>query len=140
MPAPRTATGKVLMAYRDAWRRSILNTSSAVAARSLREPDALERELTRVRLDGYATDDGEHLDGIRQVAAPVTGPDGDVLAAIAVATHDARPLDEVVHPVREAARTAPETLAAAAKRYPLRRGVVSRLLASYGLAPVNAYL
>lgn len=140
-PAHCTATGKVLMAHRDAWRHSILAAPLAPCTdRSLTDPLALERELTRVRLDGYATEDGEHLDGVRQLAAPVTGPGGEALAAIAIAIHDSRALDELAPQVRHAARTASEALAGAAKRYPLHRGVVYRLLESYGLAPVNANL
>jgi DNA-binding IclR family transcriptional regulator len=140
-PAHCTAAGKVLMAHRDAWRRSILAAPlMACTDRSLTDPAALEREFTRVRLDGYAGEDGEHRDGVRQLAAPVTGPGGEVLAAIEVASHDSRPLRELVPHVRHAARTASEALAGAAERYPLHRGVVYRMLASYGLAPVTAYL
>jgi IclR family acetate operon transcriptional repressor len=104
------------------------------------DPEALERELTRVRVEGYALEDEEQVDGLRGLAAPVTGPDGEVIAAIALAAWDPRPLDREAGHVRAAARAASEALAAAPDRYALKRGIVYRLLASYGLAPVNAFL
>lgn len=43
---------------------------------------ALEAELRRVRAQGFAVDDEEHLAGIRCVAMPVFGYSGQVLASI----------------------------------------------------------
>ena len=104
------------------------------------DPTALERELDRVRHQGYAVEDEEHLHDVRAVAAPVVGPDGPVLAAIAVIARDSQPLDRDVDEVRAAARQASATVAAATERYALEPGIVYRLLASYGLGPVDAYL
>jgi DNA-binding IclR family transcriptional regulator len=140
-PAHCTAPGKVLLAYRDAWRRSVLATQlERCTERSLTDPTTLERELDRVRYHGYALEDGEHLDGVRGVAAPVVGPDGPVLAAISVVSCDSAALDREVDEVRAAARQASETVAAAVERYALEPRIVYRLLASYGLEPVDAYL
>jgi IclR family acetate operon transcriptional repressor len=103
-------------------------------------PDALERQLARVRRDGYALEDEEQAAGLRGLAAPVTGPGDEVLAAIALAAHDPRRLETEIEHVLGAARAASQALAAAAERYPLQRGIVYRLLSSYGLAAVDAYL
>ena len=104
------------------------------------DAETLERQLARVRLDGYALEDEEHIDGLHGLAAPVVGSDGEVFAAIALAAWATRRLDLEVERVRAAARAASDALAAAPERYALKRGIVYRLLASYGLAPVNAHL
>ena len=136
---------KVLMAHRDGWRQSILSEPLiAATASSVTDAEALQRELTRVRLDGYAVEDGEHIVGVRQLAAPVTAPGGEVLAAVAVTCdHDtahAGARDALPAQVRDAARAASQALADGADRCPSHRGIVVRLLASYGLAPINARL
>lgn len=144
-PACCTATGKVLLAHRDAWRQAVLGAPLARCTnRSVADALALERELTGVRVHGYAVEDGELVKGVRALAAPVAGPGGEVLAAIAVTFHDeavsVRPLDELPRRVQGAGEAASKALADGAARYPLHREIVYRLLASYGLAPVNAYL
>jgi DNA-binding IclR family transcriptional regulator len=144
-PAHCTAPGKALLAHREPWCRGVLGAPlPRCTERSVTEPNALERGLAHVRIHGYAVEDGEHVAGLRRLAAPVAGPGGEVLAAIAVAGYDARtPVelrDELPGRVRTAARTASEALTAGASEYPLHRALVYRLLASYGLAPVDAYV
>jgi len=140
-PAHCTAAGKVLLAYRDAWRRSVLATPlQRCTERTVTDPTALDGELNRVRRQGYALEDGEHLDGVRGAAAPVVGPDGAVLAAISVVALKPQLLDREVKDVRSAARQASEAVAAAVERYALEPRIVYRLLASYGLNPVDAHL
>jgi DNA-binding IclR family transcriptional regulator len=144
-PAHCTAAGKVLMAHREPWCRSILALPLVgCTERTVTDPRLLEQEFERIRVAGYAVADGEHVDGVCEVAAPVVGPDGDVLAAIAAAVDGgAEPglvPDGVAAPVQAAAREATEALVTGAGHCPLHRGIVYRLLASYGLAPVNAYL
>jgi IclR family acetate operon transcriptional repressor len=43
---------------------------------------AFETELKRIRSAGYATDDEEHIEGIRCIAMPVFGHTGQVLGSI----------------------------------------------------------
>jgi DNA-binding IclR family transcriptional regulator len=140
-PAHCTALGKVLLAHRDAWRRSVLGTElQRCTDRTVTDPDALESELRRVLDTGYAVEDGEHVDGLRGVAAPVAGPNGPVLAALAITVGSSGGLDRHIDHVRAAARAASEAVGAAVERYALEPRIVYRLLASYGLAPVDAYL
>jgi DNA-binding IclR family transcriptional regulator len=140
-PAHCTAAGKVLLAYRDAWRRSVLATPlERRTARTITDATALDRELDRVREHGYACEDGELLDGVRGAAAPVVGPGGPVLAAISVVAWSSQLLDRDLDEVRAAAGHASEAVAGAGERYALEPRIVRRLLASYGLRPVDAYL
>jgi DNA-binding IclR family transcriptional regulator len=140
-PAHCTAAGKVLLAYRDAWRRSVLATPLVrCTARTVTDPSALARELHRVRRQGYALEDDEHLDGVRAAAAPVAASGGLVLAAIAVVAWNSRLLERDVDEVRTASELASKAVAVAPEKYGLEPRIVRRLLASYGLAPVDAYL
>ena len=70
------------------------------------------------------------------------GPSGEVLAAVGVTARAGLlpAADDLIAAVRDAGRDATKRLAAGAELYPLHRGVVHRLLASYGLAPVDAYI
>ena len=45
---------------------------------------ALDRELMRVRSDGAAVEVEEYQAGVAGVAAPVPGPDGEIVGAIGV--------------------------------------------------------
>jgi IclR family acetate operon transcriptional repressor len=140
-PAHCTAAGKVLLAYREAWRRSVLATPlERCTEQTVTDPTVLDDELNRVRYHGYALENEEHLDGVCGVAAPVVGPGGPVLAAISVVTSDSQVCDRNIDEVRAAARQASDTVGAAVDRYALEPRIVYRLLASYGLRPVDAYL
>jgi DNA-binding IclR family transcriptional regulator len=140
-PAHCTAAGKVLLAYRDDWRRSVLATPlERCTERTVTDPSALERELNRVRYHGYGVENEEHLGGVWGAAAPVVGPGGPVLAAISVVAYDPSLPDRDVDEVRAAARQASDTVGAGVERYALEPRIVYRLLASYGLSPVDAYL
>ena len=141
VPAHCSAAGKVLLAHRDAWRRTVLATPlERCTERTVTDPIALDRELDCVRQQGYALEDQEHLDGARGAAAPVVGPGGPVLAAISVVARNAHLLDGDVDEVRAAAGHASEEVVAACERYALEPRIVRRMLASYGLGPVDAYL
>jgi len=138
-PAHCTAAGKVLLAYREDWRRSVLATPlERCTERTVTDPTVLEDGLKTVRYHGYARQDEEHLDGLRGVAAPVIGPGGPVLAAISVVAPEL--LERDVEEVRAAARQASDAIGAGVERYALEPPIVYRMLASYGLNPVDAYL
>lgn len=69
-----TATGKAILAFLpeadvEAYLERV--TFEPQTARTILDRDAFRRELARVRLDGYSTNDEEHFDGVRFVGAPV---------------------------------------------------------------------
>jgi hypothetical protein len=63
-PARRTAAGKVLMAHREPWCRSILALPlMGCTEGTVTDLRLLEQELERIRVDCNALADGEHVDG-----------------------------------------------------------------------------
>ena len=101
-PAFATSMGRVLLAG--------LPGSAADAAlaasdrphltdRTLTDRSALHDELDRVRTQGWSLVDGELEPGLRSIAAPLSGRDGRVVAALNVSTSATR--DSVEH-VRDA--------------------------------------
>jgi DNA-binding IclR family transcriptional regulator len=79
VPAHATAAGKVLLAHRAAWRRSLLSEP----LEPLADPAGVEREAEVTLARGWALEDSEHRPGARTVAAPVHAPSGEVVAALA---------------------------------------------------------
>jgi IclR family acetate operon transcriptional repressor len=83
LPLHCSAAGKVLLAHGAAELAD--GPLARVAAATIVERDALERELDGVRARGYSTLVDELEDGLSAVGAPVRGADGDVIAAITLA-------------------------------------------------------
>lgn len=52
---------------------------------TITDRDALFEELETIRARGYAFNHEEHIQGLRAVAAPVHGPDGEVLGSVSIA-------------------------------------------------------
>ncbi len=85
LDAEAGAFGKVFAAARDGASRSRSRRRlPAYTRRSITDPAAYERELGRVREQGFATDVEEYLDGVRAVAAPVRDRKRNVVAAVCV--------------------------------------------------------
>ena len=87
VPLHCTASGKLLLASLAAARRKRLIAALPLERytdRTLVEPKRLEAELTRIRRDGFATDNEEYLAGLVCVAVPVTLRRGRTAACIAV--------------------------------------------------------
>jgi len=85
VPAHATAGGKVLLAYRDPWRESVLRSPLRPStARTVIDPSAIRAEAAAIRERGYATEDGEFLEGVVGIAAPVREPSGAVAASLAL--------------------------------------------------------
>jgi DNA-binding IclR family transcriptional regulator len=84
VPAHCTAGGKLLLAWRDRWRESLLaHPLERVTSHTVTDVRALRAELELVRREGYATEDGELQPKVRAVAAAVRAG-GDIIAALAV--------------------------------------------------------
>jgi DNA-binding IclR family transcriptional regulator len=84
VPAHSAAGGKVLLAWRDRWRESLLaHHLEPVTSRTVTDARSLREELERVRREGYATEDGELQPKVRAVAAAVHSG-GGVVAALSV--------------------------------------------------------
>ena len=87
LPMHCTGLGKVLLAYKKpAEIKWILSKHGMppMTSRTITDREALERELIKVRRQGYAVDDREIMDSLRCVAAPVYDRDGRVKYAISI--------------------------------------------------------
>ena len=85
-PLHATASGKVLLAAfaPDDLAAFLARPLPRITPRTIAEAPALERELARVREQGYATTTEELEQGLDAVAAPVRDSGGRVVAAISV--------------------------------------------------------
>jgi IclR family pca regulon transcriptional regulator len=84
-PAHVTSVGRVLLADLpddEIGTRLARADLRPLTSRTLVSPARLRAELGRVRRQGYAVVDQELEEGLRSVAAPVRGRDGDVVAAV----------------------------------------------------------
>ncbi|MGY4353011.1 DNA-binding IclR family transcriptional regulator [Bradyrhizobium sp. GM7.3] len=73
LPPHATATGKVLTAMQQPrLRQAILDTElRKLTDRTISNRQDLERELAKVRKQGYAIENGEHIQGLYTLACPV---------------------------------------------------------------------
>lgn len=79
------ALGKVMLAFLpEAQARAILAAKGMAKATSLTitSESSLLRDLARIRERGYAMDDQESAEGLRSIAAPIFGTQGEVVAAL----------------------------------------------------------
>jgi DNA-binding IclR family transcriptional regulator len=84
LPAHATAAGKVLLAFRQPWRDSILaNALPRYTDATITSRLDIERSAARIRARGYAIDDGEYQCDMLGIAAPVLVA-GSVPAALAL--------------------------------------------------------
>ena len=86
VPAHATAAGKVLLAFRQPWRDSVLaRPLRRYTERTMTSPRDIERAGTEIRARGYAIDDGEYRPETLGLAAPVFVRD-EVPAALALSS------------------------------------------------------
>jgi DNA-binding IclR family transcriptional regulator len=86
-PAHLTAVGKAILAHLTAEAFDALLPALDLAAgttRAVHSHTALRRELADIRLAGYAIEDGEEVEGVRCVAAPVRRDGEGVVASVGV--------------------------------------------------------
>ena len=77
-----TAAGKVALAFASGARTT--ESLQRFTERTIVEPQALERELERVRADGVARAVDERESGLAAIAAPVFGRDRELVAIVGV--------------------------------------------------------
>ena len=93
VPLYCTAHGKALLADHDKAQLLALFGAGPLEARTKRtivSIDRLARVCAQIREQGFATDDGELVDGIRCVAAPIRDKDGAIVGSIGISAPLAR--------------------------------------------------
>jgi DNA-binding IclR family transcriptional regulator len=119
LPAHATALGKILLAHHaytaaEVVRSGLENFTPA----TITDPEALERELDRVRQRGWAADIGELVNGEVSCAAPILDRRGVTVGAMGISGPPDRllaarqPRGDLVAFVREAARAVSRELGA----------------------------
>jgi DNA-binding IclR family transcriptional regulator len=85
-PLHATSSGKVLLAYApDAVRKDVLSRElQRFTPATIADPEALQQDLDRIVDQGWGSTVEEYEVGLSAVAAPVRGPDGDVIASLSV--------------------------------------------------------
>jgi DNA-binding IclR family transcriptional regulator len=119
LPAHASALGKILLADHPYVAGELArNGLEAFTPATITEPDALERELERVRKRGWAADIGELVNGEVSCAAPILDRRGVTVGAMGVSGPPDRllaarqPRGDLVAFVREAARAVSRELGA----------------------------
>lgn len=87
MPMHATAAGKAILAFEseDHLERILEERGlDPVTSESITDEAALREELARVREQGYAVNQEEHIDGLTAFGAPVRRSDGSVVGAFSI--------------------------------------------------------
>ena len=88
-PLHCTAHGKALLAdcdlsaLRDLLGRAPLRVYTRATVKSL---TSLARVCAQVRVEGFALDDGEYMEEVRCIAAPIRDPDGEIVASVGISS------------------------------------------------------
>jgi DNA-binding IclR family transcriptional regulator len=83
-PAHASCSGKAVLAFTDSSDFAMPTLLEAHTENTITDPELFHRELDRVRKRGVAFDRQEALPRIVGAAAPIFGPDEDVLGAISI--------------------------------------------------------
>jgi IclR family transcriptional regulator, acetate operon repressor len=117
VPPHASGTGKVLLAFQPPEAvKAVLGRSGLArfTPHTITDKDRLFEELERIKEQGYATDYEELEEGVRCVAAPVSGAEGRVVAAISVSGPAGRlqgeRLDEIVPEIKRIAQALSRSL------------------------------
>ncbi|MEG3151326.1 IclR family transcriptional regulator [Sphingomonas sp. ZT3P38] len=118
-PTHCSATGKVFLAFHPtALRETLERPLRAYTPRTIVDPDALTAAVDAVREAGIAMNRGEWETAVGGIAAPVWGPDNQIIAAMGLALPLSRLSEEnsatLVTQVRAAAAEASRALGASA--------------------------
>lgn len=96
-PIHLTAQGKAILASLPSERvDEIVSRHGLTAAtqHSVTDREALESQLRTVRERGYAIDEGEYIEGLQCVSAPIQSGDGTILGAIGISAPTRRSGDD----------------------------------------------
>jgi len=89
LPAAVTSMGKLLLAFQSdaecAKRISAASFAGKWGPKAITSVRALQKQLVRIRAEGYAAQDEELAPGLRSIAGPIRRADGDVVAAVNIA-------------------------------------------------------
>ncbi len=117
VPLHSCGTGKVLLAYQPPRLLEFVIGRAGLpryTASTITEPSQLWEELRMVRRQGYAIDYGEQEDGVRCLAAPVFGSDGEIFASISLSGPasrlESRRVEELVPHIKRIAADLSEAL------------------------------
>ncbi len=119
LPMHATALGKVLLAHHPFVATELSKSElPAYTAATITDPERLERELDRVREQGWAADLGELVADQVSLAAPINDRRGSIAGAMGIfgpperLTSVHRPKSDLLAAVREAARAVSRELGA----------------------------
>ncbi|MGH2558762.1 MAG: IclR family transcriptional regulator [Thermomicrobiales bacterium] len=141
-PAYCTASGKAILAYLPTEKLDsvLAQGMPAYTSRTITSPMRMREHLARVRTRGYAVDDEERIEGVRCVASPVFGHDGEVVAAVSVAAPSHRASDERLSQIGARCRVAADAVSRRLGCTTSRTGVSGEelVLAVSGTVEANA--
>jgi IclR family KDG regulon transcriptional repressor len=85
VPCHCSASGRVLLAHRARWCDSVLSRPlESHTNRTVVDPKELRAQLVDIRQHGYAIEEGEYVEGLASIAAPVFDHTGEAVAALGV--------------------------------------------------------
>jgi DNA-binding IclR family transcriptional regulator len=99
VPAHCTAMGKAILAFLPPEKLEVIVSTIRFEKRTaatIQDLATLKAELARIREEGYAIDNGELIEGIKCIAAPVSLPGRGAFAAISIAGPSFRLTEERV--------------------------------------------
>ena len=86
-PLHSTAAGRVLLAHQSPeYQQAVLKSGKlpAITSRTTTDPKQIAAQLDEVRSKGYWVSIGESIEDSAAIAAPVFGPNGEILAALSI--------------------------------------------------------
>lgn len=112
LPMHCSGLGKVLLAFKTRTEVKWILTKrgmTRMTQHTITDPQILEKELARIRSQGYGVDDREIMDSLRCVAAPIFTKEGKAAYAVSVSgladNMTGERLESIIHLVKEAAAT-----------------------------------
>jgi len=91
LPMHCTGLGKAMLAFKTPSEIKWILTQhgmKAMTSRTITDMGQMEKELEKIRMQGYAEDIGEMMDSLRCVAVPIRNKEGNVKYAISVSGFD----------------------------------------------------